>query len=223
MEPIPSSSQLRVLAAIHRVREDLGETPRLRRDELPKRIFRQLADDFTMKQMIEAAERLVLLADDPSRSTMTIPIPEKELKVFLKMVIELRNSFQASAPYPPMEEGFCDDREDLQKLIDNVTDPDTVLVRDPSRTPVLQEIGILEALQRFPCRDRAARWTSEQFIAFLETKTQWLDKALEDCSTLDSADENGMVEARAVLLVVPEQPGAALETEVVDVLIPVED
>jgi len=223
MEPIPTSSQLRVLAAIHRVHEDLVENPRLRRFALPKRIFWQLADDFTIKQMIEAAERLLQLADNKSRSTMMIPIPEKELKVFIKMVIELSNSFHDPAAYPPMQEGCCDDRDDLQKLIDNVTDPDTVLVRDPSRTPVLQEIGILEALQRFPCRDKAARWTSEQFIAFLETKSQWLDQALEDCSTLDSADENGMVEAKAVLLVVPEQPSAALETEIVEVLIPLED
>ena len=49
------------------------------------------------------------------------------------------------------------ERSDIQKLIDNATDAYTVLMRDPIGTPELQEIGILELLQRYPCRGSEAR------------------------------------------------------------------
>ena len=72
-----------------------------------------------------------------------------------------------------------DDRSDSQKLIDKATDADTVLVRDTTGSPQLQEIGILELLQRYPCRGSEARWSPDEEIGFLETKARWLDAALE--------------------------------------------
>lgn len=77
------------------------------------------------------------------------PMPVDELQALLEKVIDLRD-------WQELEEQ--DDRDDTQKLIDNATDPDTVLVRDPTGTPELQEIGILELLQRYPCRGSEARW-----------------------------------------------------------------
>jgi len=117
-----------------------------------------------------------------------------------------------------------DDRSDIQKLIDNATDADTVLVRDPSGSPELQEIGILELLQRYPCCGSEARWSPDDAIALLETKTRWLDAALEswEADGEDMADDSDLIEAKAVVLVVPEQPDPALRTELHDVLIPVD-
>ena len=142
-------------------------------------------------------------------------MPIDELQALLEKVIDLRD-------WQELEED--DDRSDIQKLIDNATDADAVLVRDPSGTPELQEIGILELLQRYHCRGSEARWSADDAIAFLETKTHWLDAALEswDADGEDIDADSDLIEAKAVVLVVPGQPGQALRTELVDVLIPVE-
>jgi hypothetical protein len=99
-----------------------------------------------------------------------------------------------------------------------------VLVRDPTGTPELQEIGILELRQLYPCRGSEARWSPDDAIAFLETKTRWLDAALEswEADGEAMADESDLIEAKAVVLVVPEQRGQSLRTELHDVLIPVD-
>ena len=143
-------------------------------------------------------------------------MPVDELQALLEKVIDLRD-------WQELEDG--DDRSDIQKLIDNATDADTVLVRDPVRTPELQEIGILELLQRYPCRGSEARWSPDEAIAFLETKTRWLDAALEswEADGEAMADDSDLIEAKAVVLVVPEQPAQLLRTELLDVLIPVEE
>jgi len=98
-------------------------------------------------------------------------------------------------------------------------------VRDPTGTPELQEIGILELLQRYPCRGSEARWSPDDAIAFLGTKTRWLDAELENCEADGEAmaDDSDVIEAKAVVLVVPENPDQALRTELLDVLIPVEE
>ena len=94
----------------------------------------------------------------------------------------------------------------------------------PAAPPELQEIGILELLQRYPCRGSEARWSPDDAIAFLETKARWLDAALEswDANGEDIDADSDLIEAKAVVLVVPEQPGQALRTELLDVLIPVD-
>jgi hypothetical protein len=83
----------------------------------------------------------------------------------------------------------------------------------------------LEALlQRYPCRGNDARWSSDDAIAFLETKARWLDAALETWEVDGEAiaDDSDVIEAKTVVLVVPEKPGQTLRSEVLDVLIPVE-
>jgi hypothetical protein len=193
--------------AIDRVRQD-AEGSQLPLDELAETVLAQATLRLSLDQIADATESLLQLADHPGRAERGRPVPVAELQVVLEKALDRKD-------WQELEEE--DDRDELQKLIDNTTDPDTVLVRDGSRIPELQEIGILELLQRYPSRGQGARWTPEDAVAFLETKTRWLDAALEDCQA-----DGDMVEASSVVLVVPEDPGQALRTEVVAVLIPVE-
>jgi len=155
------------------------------------------------------------MAERPDRPPAARPIPVVDVQAVLERALNLLDW---------QELGDDDDRSDIKKLIDNVTDADTVLVRDPSGTPELQEIGILELLQRYPCRGSEARWSPDDAIAFLETKTRWLDAALESWETDGEAihADSDLIEAKAVVLVVPEQPDQVLRTELHDVLIPVD-
>jgi hypothetical protein len=104
------------------------------------------------------------------------------------------------------------------------TAADGLLVRDPTVTPELQEIGILELLQRYPCRGSEARWSPDEAIAFLETKARWLDAALEswEAGGETMAEDRDLIKGTAVVLVVPEQAGQPLQRELLDVLIPVD-
>jgi hypothetical protein len=214
VEPITTSNQLLLLEAIDRVRKDV-EAPRLPLEDLTETTFTLVAEHLSLVQIIDAAEGLIQLASHPTRPKTAPPMPVDELQALLEKVIDLRD-------WQELEEQ--DDRDDTQKLIDNATDPDTVLVRDPSATPELQEIGILELLQRYPCRGSDARWSPDDAIAFLETKARWLDAALEtwEADGEAIADDRDVIEAKAVVLVVPEKPGQTLRSEVLDVLIPVD-
>lgn len=215
VEPITTSNQLLLLEAIDQVRKDV-DAPRLPFEELTETTFTLVAEHMSLVQIIDAAEGLIQLASHPTRPKTAPPMPIDELQALLEKVIDLRD-------WQELEEQ--DDRDDTQKLIDNATDPDTVLVRDPSATPELQEIGILELLQRYPCRSNDARWSPDDAIAFLETKARWLDAALEtwEADGEAMADDSDVIEAKAVVLTVPEKPDQALRIEVLDVLIPVEE
>lgn len=215
VESITTSNQLLLLEAIDRVRKDV-DAPRLPFEELTETTFTLVAEHMSLVQIIDAAEGLIQLASHPTRPKTASPMPIDELQALLEKVIDLRD-------WQELEEQ--DDRDDTQKLIDNATDPDTVLVRDPSATPELQEIGILELLQRYPCRSNDARWSPDDAIAFLETKARWLDAALEtwEADGEAMADDSDVIEAKAVVLTVPEKPDQALRIEVLDVLIPVEE
>jgi hypothetical protein len=214
MEPITTSNQLFLLEAIDRVRNDV-DAPRLPLEELAETTFTLVAEHMSLMEIIEAAEGLIDLASHLTRPKHAPPTPVDELQALLEKVIDLRD-------WQELEED--DDRSDIQKLIDNATDADAVLVRDPSGTPELQEIGILELLQRYPCRGSDARWSADDAIALLETKTHWLDAALEswDADGEDIDADSDLIEAKAMVLVVPGQPGQALRTELLDVLIPVD-
>ncbi|QPN58854.1 hypothetical protein H8F24_06770 [Synechococcus sp. CBW1002] len=175
-----------------------------------------LGSSLSLQQICRAADGLLHLADDPSQGSAARQVPVVDVQAVQERALNLLD-------WQELEDG--DDRSDNQKLIDNATDPDTVLVRDPSATPELQEIGILELLQRYPCRGNDARWSPDDAIAFLETKARWLDAALEtwEADGEAMADDSDVSEAKAVVLVVPEKPGQALLSEVLDVLIPVEE
>jgi hypothetical protein len=215
VEPITTSTDLLLWESIDQLRgaEDGSD---LSLDELAECVMAALGSSLSLQQICRAADGLLQLADDPSQGSAARQVPVVDVQAVQERALNLLD-------WQELEDD--DDRSDIQKLIDNATDADTVLVRDPTGTPELQEIGILELLQRYPCRGSEARWSPDEAIAFLETKTRWLDAALEswDAGGEAMAHESDLIEARAVLLVVPEDSGQALQTELIDVLIPVEE
>lgn len=216
MEPVvTTSSELLLWGAIDQVRQ-AEDGPELSLDELAECVIAVLGSSLSLQQICKAADGLLHLADDPSQGSAARQVPVVDVQALEERALNLLD-------WQELEDG--DDRSDIQKLIDNATDADTVLVRDPVRTPELQEIGILELLQRYPCRGSEARWSPDEAIAFLETKTRWLDAALEswEADGEAMADDSDLIEAKAVVLVVPEQPAQSLRTELLDVLIPVEE
>lgn len=217
MERETTSSELLLWEAIDQVRQAQGGTE-LSLDELAEGVMTVLGSALSLQQICRSADGLLQLADDPSQgSAAAQQVPVVDVQAVQERALNLLD-------WQELEDD--DDRSDIQKLIDNATDADTVLVRDPVRTPELQEIGILELLQRYPCRGSEARWSPDEAIAFLETKTRWLDAALEswdaDADGEAMVDDSDLIEAKAVVLVVPEQPGQPLGTELLDVLIPIE-
>jgi hypothetical protein len=214
VEQVTSSSELLLWEAIDQVRE-ADDGHELSLDELAECVMAVLGSSLSLQQICRASDGLLQLADDPSQGSAAQQVPVVDVQAVLERALNLLDW---------QELGDNDDRSDIQKLIDNATDADTVLVRDPSGTPELQEIGILELLQRYPCRGSEARWSPDDAIAFLETKTRWLDAALEswEADGEDIDADSDLIEAKAVVLVVPKQPGQALLTELLDVLIPVD-
>ena len=214
MEHVTTSTELPLWEAIDQVRgaEDGAD---LSLDELAECVMAALGSSLSLQQICRAADGLLHLADDPSQGSAARQIPVVDVQAVQERALNLLD-------WQELEDD--DDGSDIQKLIDNATDADTVLVRDPTGTPELQEIGILELLQRYPCRGSEARWSPDEAIAFLETKTRWLDAALEswEADGEAMADDSDLIEAKAVVLVVPEQPGQSLRTELLDVLIPVD-
>lgn len=214
MEHVTTSTELLLWEAIDQVRgaEDGAD---LSLDELAECVMAALGSSLSLQQICRAADGLLHLADDPSQGSAARQVPVVDVQAVQEGALNLLD-------WQEMEDD--DDRSDIQKLIDNATDADTVLVRDPTGTPELQEIGILELLQRYPCRGNDARWSPDEAVAFLETKARWLDAALAAWETdgEDMADSD-VIEAKAVVLIVPEKPGQALLSEVLDVLIPVEE
>ena len=214
MEHVTTSTELLLWEAIDHVREAENGTE-LSLDELAECVMAVLGSSMSLQQICIATDGMLQLADDPSQGSAARQVPVVDVQAVQERALNLLD-------WQELEEE--DDRSDIQKLIDNATDADTVLVRDPTGTPELQEIGILELLQRYPCRGSEARWSPDDAIAFLETKTRWLDAALErlEADGEAMADDSDLIEAKAVVLVVPEQPGQSLRTELHDVLIPVD-
>jgi hypothetical protein len=214
VEQVTSSSELLLWEAIDQVRQ-ADDGHELSLDELAECVMAVLGSSMSLQQICRATDGMLQLADDPSQGSAARQVPVVDVQAVQERALNLLD-------WQELEEE--DDRSDIQKLIDNATDADTVLVRDPTGTPELQEIGILELLQRYPCRGSEARWSPDDAIAFLETKTRWLDAALErwEADGEAMADDSDLIEAKAVVLVVPEQPGQSLRTELHDVLIPVD-
>ena len=214
MEPVTTSSELLLWEAIDQVRR-AEDGPDLSLDELAECVMAALGSSLSLQQICRAADGLLHLDDDPSQGSAARQVPVVDVQAVQERVLNLLD-------WQELEEE--DDRSDIQKLIDNATDADTVLVRDPTGTPELQEIGILELLQRYPCRGSEARWSPDDAIAFLETKARWLDAALESWEADGEAiaNDSDLIEAKAVVLVVPEQTGQPLRTDLLDVLIPVD-
>ncbi len=115
------------------------DAPRLPLEDLTETTFNLVAEHMLLRQIIDAAEGLIQLASHPTRPKPARLMPIDELQALLEKVVDLLE-------WQELEDD--DDRSDTQKLIDNVTDADTVLVRDPSGTPELQEIAFLKTKTR---------------------------------------------------------------------------
>jgi hypothetical protein len=214
VEHVTTSTELLLWEAIDQVR-GADDGHELSLDELAECVMAALGSSLSLQQICRAADDLLHLADDPRQGSAARLVPVVDVQAVQERALNLLD-------WEELEDD--DDRSDIQKLIDNATDADTVLVRDPTGTPELQEIGILELLQRYPCRGSEARWSPDEAITFLEAKTRWLDAALEswEADGEAMADDSELIEAKAVVLIVPEQPGQSLRTELLDVLIPVD-
>lgn len=142
MEQVTSSSELLLWEAIDQVRE-ADDGHELSLDVLAECVMAVLGSSLSLQQICRASDGLLQLADDPSQGSAAQQVPVVDVQAVQERALNLLD-------WQELEDD--DDRSDIQKLIDNATDADTVLVRDPSGTPELREIGILELLQRYPCR-----------------------------------------------------------------------
>lgn len=162
MEHVTTSTELLLWEAIDQVREAEDGTA-LSLDELAECVMAALGSSLSLQEICRAADGLLHLAHDHSQGSASRQVPVVDVQAVQERALNLLD-------WQELEED--DDRSDIQKLIDNATDPDTdtdtVLVRDPTGTPELQEIGILELLQRYPCRGSEARWSPDDAIAFLD-------------------------------------------------------
>jgi hypothetical protein len=85
-----------------------------------------------------------------------------------------------------------------------------LLVWDPSGQPPLQELEILEVVERYPCRGSEGRWTCDDFVALLEARRQNWRRTLVALEVLQEHPESTPT-GGTVLLVVPADPQAPLE------------
>ena len=107
--------------------------------KLAECVMAALGSSRSLQQICRAADCLLHLADDPSQRSAARQVSVVDVQAVQERALNLLD-------WQELEDD--DDRSDNQKLIDNATDADTVLVRDPTGTPERQEIGILELLQR---------------------------------------------------------------------------
>lgn len=206
-----TTSQLLLHEAIDQVRQVSDGEP-VSREDRAQAVIALLISTLSLELIIDAAEGLLRAADQPVRSAQALPIPVEDVQAVLE---------RANAIYEGQLFEEDDDRSDEQKLIDNAIDPDTVLVHDATLHPALQEFGILELLQRYPCHGVDSRWNAEAAISFLELKAHWLDVALEQWES-SADDQSDWIEAKAVILIVSEQPDQPLQVDVRTVQVPIE-
>ena len=61
---------------------------------------------------------------------------------------------------------------------DNHVDPHSILVYDASRQPVIEPVGILELLARYPCGGHNSQWVPEDFVRILKEKHNQYRKSM---------------------------------------------
>jgi hypothetical protein len=208
---VVTTSQLLLHEAIDQVRQASdGET--VSREDRAQAVIALVISSLSLELIIDAAEGLLHSADHPGRPAQARPIPVEDVQAVLERVLALQEGQLFDDD---------DDRSDEQKMIENAIDPDTVLAEDKASSSALQELGILELLQCYPCHGVDARWTADAAISFLELKAHWLDQALDQLES-SADDESDWIEAKVVVLVVPEQVDQSLHVEVRTVQIPID-
>ncbi|KEF43252.1 MAG: hypothetical protein ER33_00475 [Cyanobium sp. CACIAM 14] len=92
----------------------------------------------------------------------------------------------------------------------NALDGNCLLVWDPTEDAPLQEMEILDVLERYPCRGESARWTCDDFVALLEGKILQWRKTMVALEILQEQPDTRPA-ASTMVLVVPEDPEAPLQ------------
>jgi hypothetical protein len=105
-------------------------------------------------------------------------------------------------------------------ILANAQRNDGLLVWDPAGEPFLQELGILQLLETYPCRGAAARWTADEFVRFLEVKGQeWRRTALA-LQILEELPHTRPTAGTVILVVPPEAGEPMVQLEVAVALDP---
>ncbi len=211
MEPVLPSSHVIILEAIEQVGSS-ADASRLAPEVITRTTLELLLGQLPLPHLIACTQDLLDSAARirPSQGKL---LPFDALEALLELAFHLQD-------WQELQEDD-DERDEATVFSDNAIDPDCVLVRDPATSPELQELGILECLQRYPTKGLDRRWSPEEAIAFLLTKAHWLDAANETCTTIPDSDCDG-VPAKAVVLTVPSGPGA-MQVQLVDVRIPLDE
>ena len=124
MEPVTTSGELLLWEAIDQVRGAENGCD-LSLDDLAECVIAVLGSSLSLQQICRAADSSLQLADDPSQGSAAQQVPGVDVQAVQERALTLLD-------WQELEE---EDRSDIQKLVDNATDADTVLVRDPTGTP----------------------------------------------------------------------------------------
>ena len=85
----------------------------------------------------------------------------------------------------------------------NHIDPYSILVWDPSRTPVIESVEILELLDRYPCGGELGLWTPSDFVEILTEKRDLYNKS-KASHAISDADPQATPACGTVLLIIRE-------------------
>ncbi|MCP9829331.1 hypothetical protein KBZ19_12635 [Synechococcus sp. L2F] len=72
---------------------------------------------------------------------------------------------------------------------DNHVDPHSILVWDSSRIPVIEAVGILELLGRYPCGGHGSQWAASDLLEILLDKRNQYRKSIASHDISDDDPE----------------------------------
>ena len=205
----PSPEQALVLAAIERFMAD------------PDLALADLAGEGASGVQAAAAEAGDVLAAILRALSLVLPLEEIELAVTGLLTthcdsLDEDTQLVLEALLSAIEPD--DDGMDLDSLLvseaslleANALEGNLLLVWDPAEDASLQELEILELLERYPCRGAAARWTCDDFVALLEGKILQWHRTMTALEILQE-HPGSRPSASTMVLMVPEDPKAPLE------------
>ncbi|MCT0206449.1 hypothetical protein [Synechococcus sp. CS-1332] len=87
----------------------------------------------------------------------------------------------------------------------NHVDPHAILVWDPSRIPVIQAVGILDLLGRYPCGGNGSQWAASDLLEILIEKRSQCRKSNASHDISDD-DPEFTPACGTVVLIVSDDP-----------------
>ncbi|MEB3263962.1 MAG: hypothetical protein VKJ66_06290 [Synechococcus sp.] len=132
-----------------------------------------------------------------------------------QLVLEaLLQAIERDDTEPSLEALLAGEADLLQS---NALDGTALLVWEEEALPPLEELEILELLERFPCRGEGARWTCDDFVQLLETKAALLEQTLLALEVLEE-EPHTHPKAHTLVLAVPADPAEPLD--LLEVVVP---